>query len=228
MKKKDFFDRKKGPLPNRRHEFRETKPQPFLIITEGKKTEPIYFEGLAKYINTKYMNNKTIKKPKIRVHGQGQSTTSLVESAHAIVSYSYPLYQQCWIVFDKDENADFDEAIALAEKYGYRVAWSNEAFECWLYLHFKYNSSPWTRDEYVRKLDGLFKSTGFCGDGYSKNCDAIASLSITQEKLKMAVDNASRLEEENKHRKGTPSKCNPCTTVHHLILQLKPYIEELL
>ena len=49
------------------------------------------------------------------------------------------MYSQVWVVFDKDDFDDFDEAVALAEKYGFKVAWSNQSFEYWLYLHFNYS-----------------------------------------------------------------------------------------
>lgn len=43
----------------------------------------------------------------------------------------------CWIVFDKDDYQDFDEAIEFAGKNGFEVAYSNQAFELWFLLHFK-------------------------------------------------------------------------------------------
>ncbi|HMC86551.1 MAG TPA: RloB family protein, partial [Chitinophagaceae bacterium] len=44
-----------------------------------------------------------------------------------------------WIVFDKDDAADEDfiQAIELAEKNNIRAAWSNQAFELWIILHYR-------------------------------------------------------------------------------------------
>ena len=39
---------------------------------------------------------------------------------------------------EKDkENIEFDESINLAENKGIKVAWSNDAFELWVLLHFE-------------------------------------------------------------------------------------------
>ena len=39
-------------------------------------------------------------------------------------------YDQCWVVFDKDDfpDRDFNRAIGMAEAGGMRVAYSNQAF----------------------------------------------------------------------------------------------------
>lgn len=227
MAKKSRVDNRGKVLSERRYGFRDPNPRPIIIVTEGEQTEKIYFEGIAKYISSN--NDDSIaKKPKIRVFGVGKSGKRLVDEALAITSRSIPLYQECWIVFDKDENLDFDEAIGYAESLGFKVAWSNESFECWLYMHFKRHSAPWHRSEYESRLNAEFKSSGLSSDGYKKTSPAIGVLPITSGYLSKAVENAQRLEVQNSSEERYPSKMNPGTTVHHLILSLKPYIKELL
>ena len=47
-------------------------------------------------------------------------------------------YDQIWCVFDKDDfsDNDFNYAIHLANKLNFYTAYSNQAFEYWLILHF--------------------------------------------------------------------------------------------
>ena len=107
---------------------REVK-QSFLIVCEGMCTEPDYFKAFR-------MTTATIK-----AVGQGMNTISLVNKAISIRDTDMKkkrTYDQCWIVFDKDDFPanDFNQAIALAERNGFRVAYSNQAFEYWFLLHF--------------------------------------------------------------------------------------------
>lgn len=49
---------------------------------------------------------------------------------------------QLWCVFDCDDNKDSElqAAILYAEKHGYKIAYSNPAFEYWYLLHFEKRS----------------------------------------------------------------------------------------
>lgn len=77
------------------------------------------------------------------------------------------------LVFDKDDFADFDEAVKAGKRKGYHIAWSNESFEYWLYLHFQYNEAALHRHDWSNKLNEVFNEKQL-GDGkYSKNCKNI-------------------------------------------------------
>lgn len=54
-------------------------PANYLIVCEGKKTEPSYFRGLKKKINEKYGNKVDVLIPDIEVKGTGMNTTSIVK-----------------------------------------------------------------------------------------------------------------------------------------------------
>ena len=113
----------------RRQSTREVK-QSFLIVCEGVRTEPDYFKAFR-------MTAATVK-----AVGQAMNTTSLVSKAISIRDADQKkkrTYDQCWVVFDKDDfpAKDFNDAIAMAEKNGFKVAYSNQAFEYWFLLHFK-------------------------------------------------------------------------------------------
>lgn len=222
----DFFKKRKKERKERKKEIKTPKPCSFLIVSEGEKTEPLYFDGLKSYLDKKYGDSIEVKKPFIETQGEGRCTVSLVNETAKIVSRAPVIYENIWVVFDKDSFDDFDEAVELAESYGFKAAWSNESFEYWIYLHFNYCDSALGRDDWVKKLDEIYKSNEINKKGYQKNDPNIFTIATTSGSLKSAVRNAKSIEAKNKGRK--PSKSNPGTTVHHLILELKPYIEELL
>lgn len=222
----NIFKTRKAALKERKKEQRTPKPNSFLIVSEGTKTEPMYFDGLAKYINEKYGKGIDSEKPLIVPQGEGRCTVSLVQETERIVSRAKILYSQVWVIFDKDDFSDFDEAIELAEDLGYRTGWSNQSFEYWIYLHFNYSDSALHRDVWVEKLSKLFKEWNINPKGYPKNNPNIFNIATEHGSLKAAIANAKRVAT---HYDGLkPSKCDPCTTVHNLILELKPYLSDLL
>ena len=223
----DLFKKRRAAAKERKKEFRTPKPNSFLIVSEGEKTEPLYFDGLADHINQKYGKGIDVEKPIIDTQGEGKCTVSLVNATERIVSRASIIYSQVWVVFDKDDFEDFDEAIALAEKKGYRVAWSNQSFEYWIYLHFYRSDSALHRGEWVEKLDKLFKQKKISSDGYAKNDSKVFTIATTHGSLKSAVNYAAGIEKTYPPN-TKPSQQDPCTKVHHLILELKPYISELL
>ena len=63
----DLFKKRRAKLQERKAESKTPKPNSFLIVTEGTKTEPFYFDGLAKYINELYSSNSIkSEKPTIK------------------------------------------------------------------------------------------------------------------------------------------------------------------
>ncbi len=131
----------------RRQSMREVK-QSFLIVCEGVRTEPDYFRAFR-------MTAATVK-----AVGQAMNTASLVSKAISIRDSEQKkkrTYDQCWVVFDKDDfpAKDFNDAIALAERNGFRVAYSNQAFEYWFLLHFNLYKGILHRNSYPDMLSRL-------------------------------------------------------------------------
>ncbi len=131
MKKEDPFKKRREALKKRKHDFRTPKANSYLIVTEGKRTEPNYFNGLAKEILAKVGGTVEV----IDIYGEGASTQKLIEIAEMRANKAKIPYQYIWVVFDKDDFEDFDLAIKEGEAKGYHVAWSNQSFEYWIYLH---------------------------------------------------------------------------------------------
>ena len=127
-------------------------------------------------------------------------------------------YDYVWVAFDKDENADFNEAIEIAEKSGFHCAWSNEAFELWFCLHFIDLTAAVSRKQYieilereVRKFDSKFT--------YTKGGDQMFDILRRYGKEIDAKSRAQKLREMYTDKNYAQN--NPCTTVDLLVNMLE-------
>ena len=135
------------------------------------------------------------------------------------------IYQNIWVVFDKDDFIDFDEAIEIGEKSGYSVAWSNQSFEYWLFLHFHYSDVALHRDKWIEKLNELFKQLNLNGGVYSKTCPDIFKIVDCNNGANEAIKNAKRRMRDFNPETDKPSEYDPGTTVYRLVEELKSYLE---
>ena len=195
-------------------------PANYLIVCEGKQTEPNYFNGLKKKINEKYGNKVDVLIPSIEVKGTGKNTTDLVNYTDKFVNYSNKRYGQIWVVFDKDDysNDQFDKAIRTCD---YNVAWSNPNFELWLLAHFKKANRYVSKDAVLQELSKEFQKSEL-GE-YSKNDVNIFDKVTSKGKLHTAIKNCEYMEELNKD--GQASQRNPMTKVYKIVDGLKEYLE---
>lgn len=189
----------------------DTVPNITILITCEGQTEQLYFESF------KVLTSKV----KV-INLQGQTKLKLVESTEAILKKSDLKYDEVWCVFDMDvkhgetEFADFDNAINKALSKKYKVAYSNDAFELWFYLHYHHTNQQNHRTFYYKELgkkwdinypnDG--KKYDFCLQIYDLLKDGIAS----QEE---AIARAEKLYQEQNDLDF--HKQNPVTLVHKLV-----------
>ena len=194
---------------SRRQGVREIK-QSFLIVCEGEKTEPDYFKAFR-------MTAATIK-----AVGQAMNTMTLVNKAISIREADQKrkrVYDQCWVVFDKDDfpAKDFNQAIQLAEKNGFRVAYSNQAFEYWFLLHYNLYTGSIHRNQYKDML------TRLTGMPYSKSEGYGAVMyNLLLSRQQQAISNAETVLAEISH--GNPAEEESSTTVQRLVLELNKYL----
>ena len=208
MAKRQKKDHRSSDL-SRRQGVREIK-QSFLIVCEGEKTEPDYFKAFR-------MTAATVK-----AVGQAMNTMTLVNKAISIREADRQkkrVYDQCWVVFDKDDFPanDFNQAILLAEKNGFRVAYSNQAFEYWFLLHYNLYTGPIHRNQYkdmLTKLTGMTynKSEGFGAVMYN----------LLLNRQPQAIKNADAVLAEISH--GNPAEEESSTTVQKLVKELNKYL----
>lgn len=223
----DLFKKRRAARKQRQHEYKIPKVNSYLIVTEGERTEPLYFKGIKKQITEKVggMVN-VVEVPLIDITGEGSSTGKLIEIADQIIKKAKIIYQNVWIVFDKDDFDDFDQAIKDGINKGYNIAWSNQSFEYWLYLHFYYSDSALHREDWNQKLDEIFQQYSL-GDGkYRKNYENIYDLVNTFDGVNTAIKNAKRRMVDFNLEKYRPSAFDPGTEVYKLVESLKSYLDE--
>lgn len=223
----DLFKKRREERKQRRHEYKTPKANSFLIVTEGKRTEPLYFKGIQKLIKEKVGGIiDVVETPLIDIHGEGCSTEKLIEITEKLVKEAGIIYQNIWLVFDKDDFEDFNQAIEDAANKGYKTAWSNQSFEYWLYLHFYYSDSALHRDIWNEKLNDIFEQFQL-GDGtYQKNYDEIYNLVNSFDGMNTAIKNAKRRMVSFRDGVDKPSEYDPGTTVYKLVQELKVYLDE--
>lgn len=223
----DLFKKRREERRKRQHEIKSPKANSFLIVTEGERTEPLYFRGLQRLICEKVGGNvNVVEVPTIDIHGEGCSTGKLIEITEKIVSEAKILYQNIWVVFDKDDFEDFDQAIKDGLNKGYHVAWSNQAFEYWLYLHFHYSDSALHRDIWKEKLDEVFERYRLGNGTYQKNYEDIYNMVNKFDGVNTAIKNARRRMARFNEETDKASEYDPGTTVYRLVEKLKSYLEE--
>ena len=208
MAKRQKKDHRSSDL-SRRQGVREIK-QSFLIVCEGEKTEPDYFRAFR-------MTAATVK-----AVGQAMNTMTLVSKAISIRDADQKrkkIYDQCWVVFDKDDfpAKDFNQAIQYAEKNGFRVAYSNQAFEYWFLLHYNLYTGAIHRSQYKEML------TKLTGMAYSKSEGYGAVMyNLLLSRQQQAINNAETVLAEISH--GNPAEEESSTTVQTLVLELNKYL----
>lgn len=178
------------------------------IICEGKETEINYF---------KHFRTRNCIVDIVPISSKHKAAEHLVKHAKSLISqfdYFPKDGDQLWCVFDCDDNTDAElrNAVAYADKQGYKIAYSNPCFEYWYLLHFtKYNSYLNGADEVIRQLQSKDKMIK-----YEKNLDVFADLFPYQSK---AIERAkARIDVLHKDNVIVISRnSNPVTTVHELV-----------
>ena len=196
-----------------------------LIICEGTKTEPNYFEAIKETFPKKVLETYSID-----VEGTGTSTLKIIEIAVELRKQARRLhnriYDHVWTVFDRDSFpiVDFNNSIFKAQSLDINCAWSNEAFELWYVLHFQYRNTPMSREDYKKCIETEMKSSILKKTGkissfkYAKNSREMYKLLKEYGDEKQAIKWAEAL--EKKFTDTNFSSHNPCTRVYKLIEKL--------
>lgn len=197
------------------------KQKSFLIVCEGE-TEEFYFKSFP------------VPTAIVKPIAAGMSNIQLVEYAENLSKLEEYKGYEVWCVFDFDidltkenQKQDYDFAIEYAKKQGFKVAYSNDAFELWYVLHYKdIASGELHRDVY---FDFLGKKWDI---NYRKHGKSIEFAKTVYQKLENdkeasqseAIKRAKRLLETQKNEPY--SEQNPCTKVFELVEELNKYLKE--
>lgn len=205
----------------RKTEFK-SKRKFYLIVCEGEKTEPNYFESLKQSLP-----KGVLELTNIDIDGTGKNTLSIIEEAKKLKKKYEEKYlrkiDNVWAVFDKDSFPanKFNNAINKGENSRPKVncAWTNEAFELWYLLHFNYYNTGIDRGQYQKLLEKEINKSAKTADfKYKKNSKEMFSILNQYGSQEQAIANAEKLEEL--YHDLSFSNHNPCTKVHKLISEL--------
>jgi hypothetical protein len=203
-----------------------------LIVCEDEATEKLYFETAFANLpeNTVF----------VRPVGTGRDPLGVAERA-IIERATLQLeakreVDEVWLVFDKDD-ADrepgkairFLQALQLAEKENMQLAFSNEAFELWLLLHFVEvaATAPVSRKELyelfaaVLSSHPLFSATGY-DHKISKAVNVLKAVAELGDEA-LAYSRADAL--LSAHGEKPLLETNPSTRVHLLLRSLRGWVE---
>ncbi len=201
-----------GPAPRNSASFRRPAPayeaQPrILIVCEGNKTEPLYFNSLRRY--------RRLSATQIDIVPGGISGSD----PRSIVRYARKRkkrmkrkgrrFDSVWCVFDRDEHPKIEEAFLWLKESHFDVAFSNPCFELWFLLHYREIDEPMDRFEALRRLRKVMPE-------YRKTSSIFYLLIPKQgDAIRRAEQLRSRLIED-----GQSDGDNPSTSVDRLVLFL--------
>ncbi len=223
MKKPGLSRKEEQKMKKRLHD--QDYQKLYLIFTEGTKTEPLYFEGFKRAIESS--GRKSVL---IEIIGVGRATLQLMRAADEFIEDYSIENAEIWLLSDKDEFPDeqFNELIRQcrkrdSQKYRnnyWHAGWSNECFELWFLLHFSFYQAAASQNEYYRMLKNQFRKFGM--KNYQKNSPELFDLLVRYGSPKYAISCAKKLWTE---KEGLmPSKAVPCTSVFLLVEELARYL----
>lgn len=190
----------------------------FLIVTEGEKTEPLYFESFKRKLPKGLLDT-------VQLIGEGANTVTVVAKAISErdkrnADPVLPDFEEVWAVFDRDDfGADkVNQALQLAAAQDISVGFSNEAFELWYILHFQFLDAALHRHQYIPILSEI------CGFRYEKNSEQFVAYLEVNGDVQQAITWARTLCERFGHEYSYENA--PLTTVYQLVEKLVEYCKE--
>ena len=130
----------KNWMKKRRDKEIRLQPEYHLIVTEGTKTEPQYFQTIKAIINRQYQD-----RIQLDVFGEGDNTLSLFEKARERARQNPNGYKHVWVIYDTDDfpldHINRTEQLCRQNSTvdtQYHAIWSNQCIELWYLLHFSF------------------------------------------------------------------------------------------
>lgn len=218
----------------------------FIIFCEDEVSEYIYF----KWFETSLIKINIINKQKsmmsnvVKAINYCQNNQFLIQEDGKYIIEAEGI--EVWCVYDRDletdtnlvqeKNIEFNLSISTAISTGINVAWSNDAFELWILLHFSevnpLNILTAERKYYYDQLTEIFKnlpnpnidlqkalvhaSFNYKKDLKQKNNFKDIVRPIILPKTNIAIQRAKALVEHHLHEQNHYDK-KPCTLVYKLI-----------
>jgi len=193
-----------GSSSLRRQSKRATFPK-ILIVCEGEKTEPNYFNGLRDELR--------LSSARVEITGKGASNPMGIVSLARKRSKEekgkgFP-FDKIFCVFDRNNHEDYDDALKEIKKMRgredvFHAKVSVPCFEYYLLLHYKSTTSPCSSAQALSRLKKHIS-------GYTKGKKDI--FTIVCDKLETAKNNARKSLAAARESGST----NPLTEAHELV-----------
>ena len=203
--------RPQGYTQRRRNSFREQYER-ILIVCEGTKTEPQYFNAMKSKLHliSLVVAGKHCKSEpdKIIKHA--------IELKKKASESPDTKYEHVWCILDVEApnpHASLEKAISTAKENDIKLALSNPCFEYWCILHFKKTSRKFQKSKDVK-------------DYWKKLCtshkkDLKDTFVVLCPYTEIAIKNAKQvLKETHCGEDLSKSECNPSTHVHIIVEHL--------
>lgn len=222
----------------------------FIIFCEDSVSEPIYFRSFQNgnlKVNT--VDNQRAGRLNLNATVLYCSEKGLMDCHGGAYRLNAEVTENIWCVYDRDfEHPDltqiqpvndisFTTAIQGAQDAGLKVAWSNDAFELWVLLHFemvplgarlhrnyiyeRLTENFKTVTPRTPELDALTANPRFCYKNAMKNRGDFITHVLPLLRTRQAVALAHAQVLEATFPAATPfHNCNPCTKVHRLVQEL--------
>jgi len=199
-----------------------------LIVCEGEKTEPIYFEEARL--------EWEIDSANIEIDGSGGSSPiSVVKHAETLFQSELCTgngYDKVFCVFDRDTHETFDEAITKVETINkglikqklcnsntpiFKSIYSIPSFEYWLLIHYTPSTKPYRSTQRKSVGDQVIDDLKIYLPDYRKTQRGLFKILLEQDMLDVALANSDRIFQSAIRN----DNMNPCCNIHELIRYLR-------
>lgn len=189
----------------RRRPARQPNPR-ILIVCEGSRTEPDYFNDLRRaerrpieLVIVPAGKPRTVVKKAVEMQREARRKAK---------RDPFLGYDEVWCVFDIDDHPLVPDAMQQARDNRIELAVSNPCFELWALLHFQDHQAHIER---ARLRD-------ICRE-HMPNYDKVLPFSVLSRTVEDAIRRAEELDRIQDHR-GTPGG-NPSTGIYRLVRSIR-------
>lgn len=216
MGSEDLFHKRKART-KRSLERERSKREPYekiLIVCEGSKSEPYYFEDAKRFHKINTLN--------IKVEGTGLDPNKLVERTEELVRQEArkgDRFDAVYCVFDKDQHTSYQQAINRIHNTTHNGEWfaitSVPCFEYWLILHFAYTDKPFYDRDDLSAAEAVTRELKQYFSSYSKEKKSIYT--ELYEQVPKAIGYAKRILKSHQNLNTD----NPSTHIHILVERIQ-------
>ena len=181
-----------------------------LIVCEGQRTEPLYFQDIVDRYRLSIAN--------IKVIGSGADPRTVVREAKKERDRERrrgEKFDRVYCVFDRDEHATFQAACNEARASRLCLTRSWPCFEFWLRLHFEFSRQPYGRSGGRSPAENCVDDVRYFLPHYAKAAGGV--FSDLEYRLEEAKARAARALNDAR----ATGAFNPSTEVHELVEYLQ-------